>query len=368
MTRRLAIITLAALALASCSYEDVEREIGYKGTARVNPWLAAERFAETSGFEVISTPSWQEPTRRESIWFIPAILIENQMFARQLTEWLDDGGHLVVFLENAESGTSDWQFRSSTPPVLSRPLRDLIEGAGISLTEQTDRVPPPVITAKYRNRDFRIDSSPHTRVLVRGDDGEPGAIASVHYGLGRLTVVADARIFRNRWIDTAEHADHLAAILGDADPTGAAGFMRGSGLSFWRLLGTHLWPVLIAFAAWLIFWLWRCFGRFGPLEAADEPNNIRGYDHHLEALGGFQWEIDHATGLLAPLRARIIESGHHLAARAGRPESEFHDLLATRTGIPRENISRALDPSNTPRDAASLTHLTADLQKILHHT
>ena len=367
MTRQLACIALAVLALAGCSYQDIEREIGYKGAARVNPWLAAERFAEAAGFNVISSPSWQEPTWRESVWFIPGMLVENRMFARQLTEWLDEGGHLVVLLENAESSTSDWQFRRPPPPPLEPPLRDLIEHAGIRFTGQADRSPTPVITANYRNRSFRIDSSPHIRVLARSENGEPGTIATVHHGLGRLTVVADAQIFRNRWIDSAEHADLLAAILSDADTAGSAGFMRGSGLSFWKLLGTHLWPVLIAFGAWLVFWLWRSFGRFGPLEAANEPNNIRGYDHHLEALGGFQWEIDHATGLLAPLRARIVERGHHLAARAGRPETEFHDVLAARTGIPRDHIVRTLDATTPPRDAASLTHITADLQKILHH-
>ena len=43
-------VTLAVLLIAvcGCSYEYVEREIGYKGRARVNPWLAAERFARES--------------------------------------------------------------------------------------------------------------------------------------------------------------------------------------------------------------------------------------------------------------------------------------------------------------------------------
>ena len=38
------LVMALALALTACEYTEVEREIGYKGKARINPWLAAERF------------------------------------------------------------------------------------------------------------------------------------------------------------------------------------------------------------------------------------------------------------------------------------------------------------------------------------
>ena len=47
--KRLLLMAAAALALTACEYTEVEREIGYKGKARVNPWLAAERFAGRMG-------------------------------------------------------------------------------------------------------------------------------------------------------------------------------------------------------------------------------------------------------------------------------------------------------------------------------
>jgi hypothetical protein len=353
-------MAVALVVLASCSYEEVEREIGYKGQARLNPWLAAERFAESSGFEVVSSGMWQEPEWRDSVWFVPGILVGNQVFAGKLTDWMDDGGHLVLLLENAESETNDWGFAPTTPPVIEPPLRKLIEDAGIVMTEDHTS---SLIKADYGGRGYIVDANP--RVRVKTGTNEPGVVASVEYGDGRLTVVADARMFRNRWISEDQHAELFAAILKDADNQWRAGFMRGSGLSFWKLLGSQLWPILIALGAWLVFWLWRCFGRFGPLEADDEPNNLRGYDHHLEALGGFLWEIDHAAALLEPLRARITEHGHHHCARAGRPESEFLDFLADRAGIPRDHVARAM-AATAPKDAASLTLITADLQKIIH--
>lgn len=360
MMRRLCI-AVALLALAGCTYQDVEREVGYKGRARLNPWLAAERSAEASGFEVVSSSSWQEPDWQDSVWFVPGMLVGNQLFARKLTEWMDEGGHLVLLLENAESEINDWGFGSSTPPVIEAPLRGLIEGAGITIAEDAKA---SLIKADYGGRSYIVNADPRVRVKAR-DDAEAGVVASIIHGQGRLTVVADARMFRNRYISEDEHPALFAAILNDADNQWRAGFMRGSGLSFWRLLGAHLWPVLIALGAWLVFWLWRCFSRFGPLEVEDEPNYLRGYDHHLEALGGFHWEIDRAAGLLAPVRNRIIEYGHHLCARAGKPESELHDFLAERAELPSEHVAQALAAA-PPSDAATLTRITSDLQKILH--
>lgn len=361
MMRTLSIAVML-LASAGCSYKEVEREIGYKGPARLNPWLAAERFAEATGFEVVSSGTWQEPDWRDSVWFVPGMLVGNQLFARKLSEWMDEGGHLVLLLENAESETNDWGFQRSAPPVIEPPLRDLIEGAGITISDGDDL--PSLIAAEYGGRSFIVNADPQVRVHI-GDTAEPGVLASTNHGEGRITVVADARMFRNRYIDADEHAALLAAILNDADKQWRAGFMRGSGTSFWGLLADHLWPLLIALGAWLVFWLWRCFGRFGPLEAADEPNNLRGYDHHLEALGGFHWEIDRAAGLLAPVRARIAEHGHHLRTRAGRPETELHEFLAERAGLPRDHVAQAL-ANSPPNDAATLTRITTDLQKILH--
>ena len=45
MNRRLCMLmTLVAMGLSGCNTKYQEVETGYKGPARTNPWLAAERF------------------------------------------------------------------------------------------------------------------------------------------------------------------------------------------------------------------------------------------------------------------------------------------------------------------------------------
>jgi hypothetical protein len=96
---------------------------------------------------------------------------------------------------------------------------------------------------------------------------------------------------------------------------------------------------------------------------------MRGYEYHLEALGHFQWRLDRAVSLLAPLRQQVAELGQRTSARVGRRDEDYHQFLADRAGLPRERVDRAL-ADGAPADPAILTRTAADLQlllKVLHH-
>ena len=157
----------------------------------------------------------------------------------------------------------------------------------------------------------------------------------------------------------------LDALVRASGYDGNIGFTRGSALSLWKLLRDHLWPVLAGLGGLILLWLWKNFSRFGPLEAASGASTLRGYDHHLEALGDFQWRLDRAAALLAPLRAQIVERGQRMSQRSGHRDDDFFQFLATLADLPRESVFRALAES-APADSAVLTRTTADLQRLLH--
>jgi hypothetical protein len=219
-----------------------------------------------------------------------------------------------------------------------------------------------VTEIEFDGESFEVAAGSKTRVAL--DDGESGVFASVSRGDGRMTVLTDGRLFRNRWIGDKDHALLLEALILATENEGTIGFMRGSGLSLWGLLGKHLWPVLIGLGVLTLLWLWKNFSRFGPLEAADGVSTLRGYDHHLEALGDFQWRLDRAAALLVPPRAQIIERGQRLVVRAGRRDDDFFQFLADRAGLPRERVFRALAEA-APPDSGILTRTAADLQRLL---
>lgn len=356
--KRLLVMAAAALSLTACEYTEVVREIGYKGKARVNPWLAAERFAGRMGSETKSVISWTAPDSEDAVWMIPASVLGNESFIRQTGEWVRDGGHLILLVEHAEAETNDWS-RDPPTPILEPPLFSLLEQAGLSLKERGD------VSAESISLDdatFQVNAK--SSFSVAPCEGKPGVFASVESGDGRLTVLTDGRLFRNRWIGENDNAALLDALIGITETDGAVGFMRGSGLSLWALLREHLWPVLTALGVWLLLWLWKNLTRFGPIEAAAATSELRGYEHHLEALGDFQWRQDHAASLLAPLREQIVELGQRTSVRAGRRDDDFFQFLADRAGLPRERVFRALAEA-APADSAILTRTAADLQQLL---
>ena len=351
-----------ALALTACDYTEVKREIGYKGKARVNPWLAAERFVEATGGDVRSLAAWKDPGVDDTVWFVPSSVLGNESFNRRVESWVEEGGHLVLLVENANAETNDWG-RFTGEPQIEPSLVRMLERSGIVLVNE-DSSGSPIKASKieFDGESYRVDAESRSRVAVEGE--KRGVFVSVPSLDGRITVLTDGRLFRNRWIDEREHAELLAALVEATEYEGTIAFIRGSGVSLWGLLVKNLWPVLIALGVLVLLWLWKNFTRFGPIEAETGTSTLRGYEHHLEALGDFQWRLDRAAALLVPLRAQIVEHGQRLSVRAGRRDEDFFQFLADRSGLPRERVFRAL-AETAPHDSGVLIRTSADLQRLL---
>lgn len=357
MTRWI-LLGIAVFLSASCEFKEVKREVGYKGKARVDPWLAAGRFCERLGFDSESLAHWRAPDADDAVWFVPAVVFNNRSYVRQAESWTQDGGHLVLLIEHASASSHDWS-DSMLTPKLEEPIRELLARVDLSLEEGASKQADRFV---FEGNGFKVDAS--STFSVRGQTENSGLFRSVPCGDGRITVVADARIFRNRWIDQHDHAALLDALIQQSEYEGNVVFMRGMELSLWSLARKHLWALLIGLALLVVFWLWKNLVRFGPIESAQAPSELRGYDRHLEALGDFQWRVDHASSLLAPLRAQIVELGQRASIRAGSRDQDFFQFLGDRAGIPRDRVFRAMAEVE-PSDASILTRTTADLQKLL---
>ena len=363
--RILVVLLLAMLAAGCGEYDEVKRETGYKGKARINPWLAAERFTEGLGYEVISSPTWKNPEWTESVCFMPAALLSNASFTKRVEDWIVGGGHLVLMVDRADSDHDDWsRYRFSIESHMDASLSTMLKEAKLEVTLRgiSSKGGTPFTQIPFGGTEYKVTAEANS--TVKEGKGEEGVFASAEYGEGRITVLTDARIFRNRWIADREHASLLRALIEVSPNAGTVMFVRGSGVSFWGLLGRYLWPFLIGLGILVALWLWRSFSRFGPVESATEPSPLRGYDHHLEALGDFQWRLDKGSALLAPLREQIIEKGQQLSAKIGRRDDDFFQVLAERAGIPRERVVRALTEA-APADGIILTRTVADLQRLL---
>lgn len=357
------LLGMILLLCVGCEYEEKRTETGYKGRARLNPWLAAERFCARLGYEVKGLGTWKNPEWEDAVYFMPAELLNNQGFVGRIEEWTRDGGHLVILCEYSQAEWNDWYEFRTLDMRIEKPLEDFLEKVGMKITRKTDGE----VTTQKITVDDEVHEVSASSKLGLGDEKNLQVFATEAYGNGKISVVTDARMFRSRNIDLHEHASLLRALVESSPHDGAVVFLRGTGMSLWEMFRRYLWPFLAGLGVMLLFWLWKSMSRFGPMESAAVASPLRGYDHHLEALGDFQWRLDKGTALLAPLRERIIENGQSLAWKAGRRDGDFFGFLAERAELPRERVVRALSEA-APTDAAVLTRTTSDLQALLRAT
>jgi hypothetical protein len=363
MIARRVICFVLLLFLGGCGkYEERERETGYRGAARLNPYLAATRFLHECGYEVRSITGWEKPTRRDQMMVMAASALSNEGFVRQMREWVKGGGHLVLLVERAGTETSDWS--DFNPQVkIGDVLRDFLAEAGIEVVGADDGGEVKAEKVSWGKKHYQVDSLSHLGVKARGH--KLRAFGTSGYGKGRISVLADARPIRNRFIDDGEHAALLLELAGWSEARGRVTFLLGTELSFWSMLCQKGWPALLGIGAVLVLWLWKTMPRFGPLDQADDGLVVRAYDHHIEALGGFAWRMDRCSESLAALRAEVQERMNRRMARAGLRDADWFEQAGLLAGIPRERVERAMSPAPVS-DEATFTRVAADLQKMIH--
>ncbi|MFT5471103.1 MAG: DNA-binding transcriptional ArsR family regulator [Verrucomicrobiales bacterium] len=402
MTRiRYAVLILAAAVLAGCSDPSTnpnmrpeEREVGYRGPARTNPFLAAERFLTSMGaetnqhFDLTDMPDYDVPI------IIPSESLRSRQTARNLVNWVSEGGHIIYLLDGADTLSDDW-----LDSWAERRLEQIEE-------EKEDAKKPGPIDTSGEERAFENDEHPLLELLevevtdrdeastevdfygevievfIPGSQGvnvddertedydtiqsgseDASSFLSFYHEYGRVTVIAHAHPWRNRYIGEGDHAQFLWDIVSlEGDPS-AIWLVRGTRMSFSMLLWRYGWMPLISLAVLILFWLWRIMPRFGPQIAETEPVS-REFTSHLSMTGHFLWKRKAARALVEPLRRRILK---RFRMKSMLDDSKVLDEataeLAEASGLSPNRVRAALDTAK-PREPNQITAILRDLQKL----
>lgn len=355
---------IAALLLAGCggSYTTRTEERGYKGKAKLDAYLAATRFLETMGHTVINKPGWPE-LDEVAVMLVPASVLSTDSYVREVEEWVIDGGHLICLIEKAESYHDDWgrygRYRMSEDDAVPESLAGWMAEAGL---EFSDGGGTKVEAKRLRLDEESYEVFAESKTGVQKGNRSRRVMAQAEQGEGLITVMTDARPFRNRYIGDHDHAALLLALVDLSPYEGSVAIIRDGGLSLWTMLWRHGWPALVGLLVLTAVWLWKNMPRFGPLRREQEPTNQRDYDHHLEALGDFQWRLDKGAAMLRPLRDSVLERAMRLSAATHR-DGDLFEWLGQRAGMTRERAERAMTHER-PADPTSFTRVVADLQQL----
>lgn len=364
---------LVAVFLCGCGakveYDDVE--VGYRGPARTKPFLAAQRFLEKLGFEVRTSRDLRECIKGRGTLITPLQSFNNRGEADDVANWTRRGGHLILMLAGGESWRDDWarlDFKTIWEMLKRRDepgQKHLLELLGVG--DVSARSSGGTTGVKIGKRTFdcellgrmRIESLPAWGTTRAGEKDEP-SLVSFPLGSGRVSILAHAQPFRNRYIGSHDHAGLLSALLtlGVADEVW---FLDGVRVSFWRMLWEQAWIGISVLGVLLFVWLARYFRRFGPV-AAYQSESAREFSDHLLLTGAFLWRHKRGDALLQPVQNAILAA----ARRRGWHElnDEFYRFIHERTGMNIER-ARSIVSSHAPSDPHALRLLVQDLKKVL---
>ncbi len=370
---RALIFSLVALALCSCRRVTHKEIIGYQGPARQDPFLAAERFLqkERQGARVVNRlkdlATHRGPLIASSQSFI------NYGDAHNVIDWVEEGGHLILLLEGAERWRNDWK-DAGIFEILKAHKREaeetkLLDALGISGHDEdgdsfsahqgkrTASVGRSKLTAELAGQ-FSATGDAALADVCFGDKDAP-ALASFPFGEGRVTVLANARPFRNRWIGEHDHAALLAALV-DLGQRGEVWFLNGARVSFWKMLWERGWMALVALAVFFAAWLWKNLPRLGPLRTPP-GQTVRDFTAHLALTGAFLWQQREPDTLLQPLRDAVTAAATRLGWHTKDPD--FTAKIAARSGLAEARVVTALRAAGI-RERNVFLRITQDLRKI----
>ena len=362
-------IGLICLTLTSCLEKREETtEIGFKGEARRNPFLAAEKLYQKYGFEATSSLRLNDMPWDGTLLIMPADAITTPSRSRRLKEWIENGGHLIYLL----SGTSmmSWQNNGDQFKALALVDHPLLDAYGIRFGELTDNRNTVSFDLGEHSGRIRFPLS-NTFDLTDTDDvdhfmgmdKENALMVSIDSGYGRFTALASAFPMRNRTLDQEDHAAFMLA-LSELHEYYDVLFVYASDLSFWGMLWEFGWMPLLGLLALLIFWLWKSLPGFGPRLP---PATVlpRHFSDHLGMTAQFLWRHRSPSSLLDPVRRRLTQ---HYQSSTGKSLPSFNDpglhaYLSERSGLSQDRIREAMlgEPKN---DANHFTRLIQDITSL----
>lgn len=359
-TRLSLLVAALAAALASAWFFSsfdrvtVQTYVGYRGAARQNDYLAAERLFNRLGAaarELRSLPELASLPAR-GVLVLPAErtpLGPAQLDA--VLAWVGQGGRVVLEAHEArEHDALLARLRVSRATRGDSPRRPdgSCAPAGATFVQIPGRE-EPLLAELPRDASLRL---PRREVRWKADSHAGTQLAALTRGDGEILVATSLDFLRNAEIGRHDHAELAWLLAGEEPGREIRIFNQPHKLSLLDWLLEHARPALAGAALLLALWLWRVVPRFGPLVPEPAPGRRRLLEH-LRAAGRHQWVAGNVAALYRAAReaclARVLRAHPEAAGLAT-------DAMARRLGeildLPAARIESALGAQSFPEPHA----------------
>lgn len=291
----------------------------------------AQRWLERRGHQVQTLKHLQQldelPAHNQLLIIPDAIGRQNRLEARQLQQWLLNGGQLIAEAPIRRS-TRETAFDLNSFDVSSCSDCWTDEDAGLDpkasasiwqtlqLRQRTVSTPDDQALELWSSQALSVGRPSPKLELWTGPEDRP-MLARYAFGAGHITLLADIGWLANERMIEPDHARLLLALI---EPNTAGILIQHysvpGGLLGW--LWRQAPPLWIATLLVIALWLWSRLPRFGPI-LPDPDQASAQMRTHLLATARFDWQKNQARKLLAAL-------DEELNTRAQRRYPDWHRL------------------------------------------
>jgi hypothetical protein len=365
--------TLSAyLFIKARPYQEVV-DHGPSPAAQANPYLAAELFLRERGLRVSHAESLAvlpdiDPRRHTLLLFNDRSRMTPRQ-VEQILNWTRAGGRLVFVAESLWDEQSKQsndllldrvQLHQSLSKDLKDPPEDLEQDRLPKLTKLYLEDEDAPAYAGF-DTDFHLDD-PKNLAQAWANSAKATHMMQLAHGLGSITVVTDADLWKNASIAQYDNAWLLWYLSADTDVTLIYNTEHDSLLT---LLWRYFPQAIVALLALLGLWWWHVGVRHGPLQLPAATGR-RQLQEHLRASSDFVLRHNGQQTLLQALQQDVLR-------RARRRFPGFDQLnvaeqwlaLSRLTRQPTRAISQALSPVPDKRlSSAEFCRRVAHLQTL----
>ncbi|MBC3208009.1 DUF4350 domain-containing protein [Pseudomonas sp. SWRI111] len=346
---------------------------GPSPAAQANPYLAAELFLRGRGLavnhaETLAVLPQTDPHGHTLLLFGERARMTPRE-VDQVLNWTRAGGRLVFVAESLWDARSQQshdllldrvQVQQSLSKDLKAPAEDLQKDRYPALTKLYLEDEDAPAYAGF-DTDFHLDD-PHNLAQAWANSAKATHMMQLAYGLGTITVVTDAELWKNPHIGKYDNAWLLWYLSADTDVTLIFSTTHDG---LWTLLWRYFAQAMVALLALLGLWLWQASVRHGPVQMP-APAGRRQLQEHLRASADFLLRHNGQRALLQALQQDVLR-------RARRRHPGFDQLnvaeqwlaLSRLTRQPTRAISQALSPVRNLRlSSAEFCRQVAHLQTL----
>ncbi|MFD1260585.1 DUF4350 domain-containing protein [Entomomonas asaccharolytica] len=316
---------------------------------RTNPYLAAEHFLTANKQKVTSRKHLnffdKLPTTKQTVLLLGEHSHLTPPQNKKILDWVSNGGQLIVEINH----NKDYRKNAITDPLLN----DLGIELAILKMDNPDKELPTKLYIENETTPITLNFLPYYALintdnkatLWANDDKDNTHILQLPHHKGRITVISDANLWKNKSIEQHDHAWLLRYLTTGNDVVlvyNSFSQTQTEHPNFFVNLFKHFPYTLLALILLIIAVLWYKGMRSGPLEALFSRNRRR-LPEQLSAQANFLYKKIGATQLIAILQQDI----NYLAKKRhprfdDLPIDEQHHLLSKLTQHPIATISQVM--------------------------